>query len=80
MIHAIGALVQQFIMAVSLSASIFWFSPWLLVLLIVAVVPAFLGESHFAFLGYSLNSVRLRSAVNSIICVCSARARNRPKN
>ena len=55
MIHAIGALIQQFIIAASLSASIFWFSPWLLVLLIVAVVPAFLGESHFAFLGYSLN-------------------------
>jgi ATP-binding cassette, subfamily B, bacterial len=55
MIQAIGALLQQFITAVSLSASIFWFSPWLLLLLIVAVVPAFLGESHFAFLGYSLN-------------------------
>jgi ATP-binding cassette, subfamily B, bacterial len=55
MIHAIGALIQQFIIAASLSASIFWFSPWLLLLLIVAVVPAFLGESHFAFLGYSLN-------------------------
>src|SRR6476469_832947 len=55
MIQAIGALLQQFIIAASLSASIFWFSPWLLLLLIVAVVPAFLGESHFAFLGYSLN-------------------------
>jgi ATP-binding cassette subfamily B protein len=55
MIHAIGALIQQFIIAASLSASIFWFSPWLLLLLVMAVVPAFLGESHFAFLGYSLN-------------------------
>jgi ATP-binding cassette subfamily B protein len=55
MIQAIGALLQQFITAISLSASIFWFSPWLLLLLIVAVVPAFLGESHFAFLGYALN-------------------------
>jgi ATP-binding cassette subfamily B protein len=35
--------------------TVFWFSPWLLLLLIVAVVPAFLGESHFAFVGYSLN-------------------------
>jgi ATP-binding cassette subfamily B protein len=34
---------------------IVWFSPWLLALLVVAVVPAFLGESHFAFEGYSLN-------------------------
>ncbi|HYZ86878.1 MAG TPA: ABC transporter ATP-binding protein [Bryobacteraceae bacterium] len=55
MIHAMGTLLQQIITAASLSMSIFWFSPWLLLLLIVAVVPAFLGESHFAFLGYSLN-------------------------
>ncbi|MBC8164528.1 MAG: ABC transporter ATP-binding protein [Bryobacteraceae bacterium] len=55
MIHAMGTLVQQAITAASLSITIFWFSPWLLLLLILAVVPAFLGESHFAFLGYSLN-------------------------
>jgi ATP-binding cassette subfamily B protein len=47
--------MQQLVTAASLSLSVFWFSPWLLLLLIVAVVPAFLGESHFAFLGYSLN-------------------------
>ncbi|MGH9261046.1 MAG: ATP-binding cassette domain-containing protein, partial [Acidimicrobiales bacterium] len=28
--------------------------PWLLLLLVVAVLPAFLGEAHFASLGYSL--------------------------
>jgi ATP-binding cassette subfamily B protein len=55
MIQAIGAVIQQTIIAASLAAGVFWFSPWLLILLIVAVVPAFLGESHFAFLGYSLN-------------------------
>jgi ATP-binding cassette subfamily B protein len=55
MIHAIGALAQQLIIVVSLSLSVLYFSPWLLLLLILAVVPAFLGESHFAFLGYSLN-------------------------
>src|SRR3982751_5881902 len=55
MIHAMGSLMQQVVIAVSLSASVFWFSPWLLLLLIVAVVPAFLGESHFAFVGYGLN-------------------------
>jgi ATP-binding cassette, subfamily B, bacterial len=55
MIHAIGAILQQVVIAVSLSLTVFWFSPWLLLLLVVAVVPAFLGESHFAFLGYSLN-------------------------
>jgi ATP-binding cassette subfamily B protein len=55
MIQAIGAAGQQVVAVVSLSIGIFWFSPWLLALLVVAVVPAFLGESHFAFLGYSQN-------------------------
>ncbi len=55
MIQALGAVLQQLIVAITLSASIFWFSPWLLAVLVAAVVPAFLGESHFAFLGYSLN-------------------------
>ncbi len=55
MIHALGALLQQIVAAVTLSLSILYFSPWLLILLVAAVVPAFLGESHFAFAGYSLN-------------------------
>lgn len=55
MILAIGALAQQVIIVVSLSLSVLFFSPWLLLILVLAVVPAFLGESHFAFLGYSLN-------------------------
>ena len=55
MIQSIGRLVQQVITAASLSISIFIFSPWLLLLLIVGILPAFLGESHFAFLGYAKN-------------------------
>jgi ATP-binding cassette subfamily B protein len=55
MVQALGNVAQQVIAAVSLSAGIIWFSPWLLVVLVVAVVPAFLGESHFAFAGYALN-------------------------
>lgn len=55
MIQSIGRLVQQVITAVSLSAVIMVFSPWLLLLLILGVIPAFLGESHFAFLGYAKN-------------------------
>ena len=53
MIQSIGRLVQQVITAASLSAYILVFSPWLLLLLIVGILPAFLGESHFAFLGYA---------------------------
>ncbi len=55
MIQSIGRLVQQVITATSLSISILLFSPWLLLLLIAGIIPAFLGESHFAFLGYAKN-------------------------
>jgi ATP-binding cassette, subfamily B, bacterial len=55
MIQAIGRLVQQAITTITLSVSIMLFSPWLMLLLIGGVVPAFLGESHFAFLGYAKN-------------------------
>ena len=55
MIQSIGRLVQQVATVVSLSISIMLFSPWLMLLLVAGVVPAFLGESHFAFLGYAKN-------------------------
>jgi ATP-binding cassette, subfamily B, bacterial len=55
MIQSIGRLVQQVITAGSLSVSILLFSPWLLLLLVAGILPAFLGESHFAFLGYAKN-------------------------
>ncbi len=55
MIQAIGRLVQQAITTITLSISIMVFSPWLMLLLIAGVIPAFLGESHFALLGYAKN-------------------------
>jgi ATP-binding cassette subfamily B protein len=55
MIQAIGRLIQQVITTITLSVSIIVFSPWLLLLLIVGVIPAFVGETHFAFLGYAKN-------------------------
>jgi len=55
MIQAIGRLVQQAITTITLSVSIMLFSPWLMLLLVAGVLPAFLGESHFAFLGYAKN-------------------------
>ena len=55
MIQSIGRLVQQVVATIALSISILAFSPWLLLLLIAGVTPAFLGESHFAFLGYAKN-------------------------
>src|SRR5215469_7846903 len=55
MIQAIGRLIQQVITTITLSITIMLFSPWLLLLLIVGVIPAFVGETHFAFLGYAKN-------------------------
>jgi ATP-binding cassette, subfamily B, bacterial len=55
LVQMTGRLIQDVIGALSLAAGIIFFSPWLLFFLIVCVVPAFLGETHFAFLGYSLN-------------------------
>jgi ATP-binding cassette, subfamily B, bacterial len=55
MIQMLGQLVQQVITTITLSISIIYFSPWLLLLLVAGVIPAFLGESHFAFLGYAKN-------------------------
>jgi ATP-binding cassette subfamily B protein len=55
LVQMTGRLIQEFVGAVSLAVGIIWFSPWLLLFLFVCIVPAFLGETHFAFLGYSLN-------------------------
>lgn len=55
MLGAIGSVAQQAVTAFSLALGVFWFSPWLLIVLVVAVVPAFVGESHFVFLGYDQN-------------------------
>jgi ATP-binding cassette subfamily B protein len=55
LVQMTGRLIQDVIGALSLALGIIFFSPLLLFFLIVCVVPAFLGETHFAFLGYSLN-------------------------
>jgi len=55
MIQSIGRLFQQTITTIALSAAILFYSPWLLLLLVGCLVPAFLGESHFAFLSYAKN-------------------------
>ena len=47
--------VQDLITMVFLAAGLIVFNPWLILLLIVAVVPAFLGESYFNDRTYSLS-------------------------
>lgn len=55
MIQSIGRLFQQTITVISLSVALVYFSPWLLLVLVVCLIPAFMGESHFAFLNYAKN-------------------------
>jgi ATP-binding cassette subfamily B protein len=55
MIQSIGRMFQQAITTVSLSVAILFYSPWLILLLVSCLIPAFLGESHFAFLNYAKN-------------------------
>ena len=45
---------QDLVTLASLAAVLAVQLPWLLLLLIVAVLPSFLGETHYAALGYSL--------------------------
>ena len=55
MIQSIGRLFQQVFTTAFLSIGILWFSPWLMLFLVGCLIPAFLGESHFAFLNYAKN-------------------------
>ena len=54
MIGQMAMMIQQLITLALLSAAIVTFSPWFLVLLIAAVIPAFMGETKFAMLAYSM--------------------------
>ena len=54
MLASLASMAQQAITLLSLSVGIVAFSPWLLLLLIAAVIPPFLGETKFAMLAYSL--------------------------
>ena len=55
MIQSIGRLFQQSVTTIFYSAAILFYSPLLLLLLVACLIPAFLGESHFAFLSYAKN-------------------------
>ncbi len=55
MIQQMGRLIQQIITTLVFSAALAWASPWLVLLLAVGVLPSFLGETHYAFLGYAKN-------------------------
>ena len=46
---------QDAITVVSFAIGLLAYAPWLMLLLAVALIPAFVGESHFNALNYSLN-------------------------
>jgi ATP-binding cassette, subfamily B, bacterial len=54
MLGIIAGMGQQLITLLSLLAAVVSFSPWFLLLLVGAVIPAFLGETRFAMLAYSM--------------------------
>ena len=49
---------QDIVTVLSFAAGLMVFAPWLIVLLLVALVPAFLGEAHFNAQTYSLDFSR----------------------
>jgi ATP-binding cassette subfamily B protein len=55
MIQQMGRLFLQVLTTLIWSAQLVYYSPWLMLLLVVGVLPSFFGETHFAFLGYAKN-------------------------
>jgi ATP-binding cassette subfamily B protein len=49
---------QDLVTIASFAIGLLVYAPWLIVLLLVALVPAFVGEVHFNALGYSLDHAR----------------------
>ena len=48
------SMTQEAITLLTIGGVLIAYSPWMLLLLVAAVLPSFLGETHFAALGYSL--------------------------
>jgi ATP-binding cassette, subfamily B, bacterial len=49
---------QDIVTVISFAAGLIFYAPWLIVLLLLALVPAFIGEAHFNAQSYSLDFVR----------------------
>jgi ATP-binding cassette subfamily B protein len=54
LLAALLNIAQDTVTLASLSTGLMVFSPWLMVLLAAAVIPSFLGETHFTSLAYSV--------------------------
>jgi ATP-binding cassette, subfamily B, bacterial len=55
MIQQMGRLLQQSVTTLAFTGVLLQSSPWLLLLMAAGVLPSFLGETHYAFLGYAKN-------------------------
>lgn len=54
LVTQVVSMSQDAVTLVTLGGALIAYSPWMLVLLVFAVLPSFLGETHYAALGYSL--------------------------
>ncbi len=54
MLAGLAGMGQQVLTLLSLLSAVIFFYPWLLLLLLAATVPVFLGETRFAMLNYSM--------------------------
>lgn len=55
MIQGLGRLILQVVSTGIFTGILMWHSPWLVLLLTLGVIPSFIGETHYAFLGYAKN-------------------------
>jgi ATP-binding cassette subfamily B protein len=55
MIQMMGRLFQQIVLTLIWSVVLIYRSPLMIVPLLIGVLPSFVGETHFAFLGYEKN-------------------------
>jgi ATP-binding cassette subfamily B protein len=55
MIQGLGRLILQVVSTAIFTGILMWHSPWLVLLLTLGVIPSFIGETHYAFLGYAKN-------------------------
>ncbi len=54
MLAGLAGMAQQLLTLISLLSAVLFYYPWLLLLLAVATIPVFLGETRFAMLNYSM--------------------------
>jgi len=54
MLASLAGMAQQTLTLLSLISAVIFFYPWLLLLLLAATIPVFLGETRFAILNYSM--------------------------